>query len=184
MARKQNAVVATSALNAAQALVKAMLDVSDANLNIAALALDYVTDCADVDAVNKVRDEFKAAYAEGYKARYPSNDEEKCKNACNMAWSRVCAFAKDKGWDKPVAETAGAKKARDRREAKSSGKIDGRTEKKGAKVTGIVCEDEELREAFAEILKSEALQDAFFAWFDEATAATKVQQVRNGRKVA
>jgi hypothetical protein len=177
MARKaQVAPVAQSNTNAVKDLVTAMFNVADSTLNAKAQAYDLLADLKDVDAVNKVRDEFKAAYAEGYKAKYPSNKAEDCTNACNMAWSRVCAYAKEKGWDKPVADNAKAAKAREARADASKGKVDGRTAKAKGKVEGVVVgkvarAGDELDAAMDVIRNDDMLRAAFNQWFEKAKAA-------------
>lgn len=177
MARQaKNAVVAPVAtVTDSQALVAAMFALSDSTLNAKAMAFDLLSDLKTVDDVNKVRDTFKADYAVQYKAKYPTNKDADCTNACNMAWSRVCAYAKEKGWDKPVAENAKAAKARADRAAANVGKTDGRTAKAKA-VTGVVVgkvskAGDELDAAMQVIRDDEMLRAAFNAWFEKAKAA-------------
>lgn len=175
MARKaQTAVIANApAQTDVQKLVVAMFNVADSTLNAKAQAYDLLCDLKDVDAVNKVRDEFKAAYADGYKAKYPSNKPEDCTNACNMAWSRVCAYAKEKGWDKPVADNAKATKAREARADASKGKVDGRTAKAKGKVTGVVVGKamDDLDAAMQVIRDNPQLKAMFDVWFAKAQVA-------------
>ena len=179
MARKAQATVATvntvASQTESQALVAAMFALSDSTLNAKALAYDLLADLKDVESVNKVRDTFKADYAVQYKAKYPTNKEADCTNACNMAWSRVCAYAKEKGWDKPMADGAKATKAREARKAESAGKVDGRTAKAKA-VSGVVVgkvakAGDELDAAMDVIRNDDMLRAAFNAWFEKAKAA-------------
>lgn len=180
MARKAQAVatVATVAtVTDSQALVAAMFALSDSTLNAKAMAFDLLCDLKDVDSVNKVRDTFKADYATQYKVKYPTNKAEDCTNACNMAWSRVCAYAKEKGWDKPMAEGAKATKAREARAAESKGKVDGRTAKaKGsAKVTGVVVAKagDDLDAAMQVIRDNPQLRAMFDVWYAKAQVAAE-----------
>lgn len=186
MARKQTAasaqvIVAASApqVSEVQALVTAMFNVADSTLNAKALAFDLLADLKTVEDVNKVRDDFKAKYAEGYKAKYPANKAEDCTNACNMAWSRVCAYAKEKGWDKPQAEGAKATKAREARADASKGKVDGRTAKaKGAKVDGVVVgkAGDDLDVAMQTIRGDAELRAMFDAWYAKAQQFVAVKK--------
>lgn len=176
MARNAKAVAPVAAQTESQVLVAAMFALSDSTLNAKALAFDLLADLKDVESVNKVRDTFKADYAAAYMVKYPSNKAEDCTNACNMAWSRVCAYAKDKGWEKPMAEGAKATKARETRKVESAGKVDGRTAKAKGKVEGVVVgkvakAGDELDVAMDVIRNDDMLRAAFNAWFEKAKAA-------------
>jgi hypothetical protein len=159
------------------ALVDSFFALSEQSDNVKVDAYDLLIELKDVGEVNAVRDAFKAAYAVGYVARFPKNEKEKCTNACNMAWSRVCSYAKEKGWEKPVAESAKAKAAREARAEQSKGKVDGRTAKaKGAKVEGVVVAKvatahDDLDEAMQMIRDNPTLRAAFDVWFQKAQAA-------------
>jgi uncharacterized protein YajQ (UPF0234 family) len=149
---------------------------TDAADNVKVDAYDILSDLKTVEEVNAVRDAFKAEYAKGYDSRFANADKEKRTNACNMAWSRVCAYAKEKGWDKPVAENAKAKAAREARAAESKGKVDGRTAKAKGKVEGVVVAKvatahDDLDEAMQLIRDNATLRAAFDVWFAKAQAA-------------
>lgn len=163
MATKQ---VKAQATNAIAQYVGALFDLQQSNANANQLAFDLVKDCADVESLNVVRDAFKAEYATQYKARV-GKDEAKCKAAVDMAWSRTMGRAKDMGYERPQADNAKAKKARDGRKAASAGKVDGRTTKKPATVAVIVPEsdtDEDLNAAFDWVMESDENITLFKAW--------------------
>jgi hypothetical protein len=163
MATKQ--VKAAQATNAIAQYVGVLFDLQQSNANANQLAFDLVKDCKDVDALNVVRDAFKTEYAAQYKARV-GKDEAKCKAAVDMAWSRTMGRAKDMGYERPMADNAKAKKARDGRKAQSAGKVDGRTTKKPAAVAVIVPEsdDDELNAAFDWVMESDENVTLFKAW--------------------
>jgi hypothetical protein len=170
--------------NAIGAYVTALFDAMVATAKADDLAYAMVKDCADVEATNKVRDDFKAAYT----ARRKSDDgaafdADKCKASADMAWSRVCAKAKDRGWVKPVAETKGAKNARESRAKASAGKVDGRTTRTGSrnkgsakKVDVIVPDagdDEELQAAFDWVMEDDTRMTLFVKWVEAQQKGTR-----------
>lgn len=177
MARNIKAAAANT--NAIGAYVNALFDAMVANAKADDLAYEMVKDCTTVDGTNKVRDDFKAAYI----ARRKSDDgaafdADKAKAAGDMAWSRVCAKAKDRGWVKPVAENAKAKAARDSRAKASAGKVDGRTTKTGSRasnktVKGIIVDDDEVQVAVDWVMEDETRITLFLKWVESQQSNTR-----------
>lgn len=171
-------------VNAIGAYVTALFDAMVATARADDLAYDMVKSCATVEVTNKVRDDFKAAYTARRKADDAAAfDADKCKASADMAWSRVCAKAKDRGWVKPVAETAGATKARNTRAAASAGKVDGRTTRTGSrnkgsakKVDVIVPDagdDEELQAALDWVMEDDTRATLFVKWVESQQKTTR-----------
>lgn len=157
----------------AQKLAASFFAMSDAADNTKAEAFDVLNACGGVDEVNAVRDAFKAAYATGYDARFPNGDKDKRTNACNMAWSRVCSYAKERGWIKPMSTGTKATKAREGRAVESAGKTDGRTAKarESGKVAGVIVAKDDLDAAMDVLRANPQLRAMFDVWFAKAQVA-------------
>lgn len=167
------------------AYVTKLFDIQSANATATEMAVALLTPCTTVDALVIVRDQFKAEYAKQYKERMgDAFAEDKCKSATDMAWSRTVSRATDAGYEKPVAENAKAKAARESRAKKAEGKVDGRTQRTGSRAANkskatrdvIVPEvgnDEELQDAFDWVMEDETRQTLFIAWVESHKAGTR-----------
>lgn len=183
MARTQQVARATI-ITGVSAYVSALFDAMTATAKADHLAYEMVKGCDTVESTNAIRDDFKAEYIKARKERDGAAfDADKAKAACDMAWSRVCAKAKEQGWEKPVAETKGAKKAREQRAKAGEGKVDGRTTRTGsrnkgsAKVSGVIVpdvgDDDELQAALDWVMDDETRQTLFIAWVESQQKQTR-----------
>jgi hypothetical protein len=182
---------AAPAANAVGAYVTALFDAMTAAAKADGLAYEMVKGCATVESTNAIRDEFKAAYiAKRKDVDAAAFDADKAKAAGDMAWSRVCAKAKEQGWVKPVAENAKAATARTTRAKASAGKVDGRTLRTGSRASNkgvkavldqrvkdvIVPEtgdDTELQDAFDWVMEDESRMTLFVNWVKASKGATR-----------